>query len=78
LENCGSSSSSSELESSSDEPNLSYLLAAAVVLDSYFFKESLKDSKWNSMDTDAHEFLMQYADVGHDSWNVLQTEIFDV
>lgn len=41
-----------------DEPNLSYLLAAAVVLDSYFFKESLKDSKWNSMDTDAHEFLM--------------------
>jgi len=32
----------------SDEPNFAYLLAAAVVLDTYFFKESLRDSKWNS------------------------------
>lgn len=30
----------------SDTPNLSYLLAAAVVLDSYFFKEELRDKKW--------------------------------
>lgn len=29
-----------------DAPNFSYLLAAAVVLDSYFFKEELRAKKW--------------------------------
>jgi hypothetical protein len=33
------------------------LLAAAVVLDSYNFKEELRDKKWNQLDVDAHGFL---------------------
>ena len=39
------------------KPNLSYLLGAAIVLDSYNFKEELKDKKWNQIDSNAHEFL---------------------
>lgn len=39
------------------KPNLSYLLGAAVVLDSYNFKEELKDKKWNQIDLNAHAFL---------------------
>ncbi len=35
-------------------PNLAYLLGAAVVLDSYFFKEELRAKKWTDEDTQAH------------------------
>lgn len=38
----------------SDSPNLAYLLGAAVVLDSYFFKEELRAKKWTDEDTVAH------------------------
>jgi inorganic pyrophosphatase/exopolyphosphatase len=41
----------------SQEPNLAYLLAAAVTLDSYNFLEELKDRKWNKDDMEAHKFL---------------------
>ena len=58
--------------------NFAYLLGAAVVLDSYFFKEDLKDKKWTGQDTEAFEFLMKYADVGHDYWEKLNTAKFDV
>ena len=34
--------------------NLAYLLAAAVVLDSYFFKEELRSKKWTEEDEEAH------------------------
>lgn len=37
--------------------NLAYLLGAAIVLDSSNFSPSLKDVKWSSEDTDAHEWL---------------------
>ena len=62
----------------SETPNLAYLLGAAVVLDSYFFKEELRAKKWTDEDKLAHEFLMQYADVGRDYWSVLNKEKFDV
>ena len=58
--------------------NLAYLLAAAVVLDSYYFKEELRAKKWTDEDTVAHEFLMRFADVGHDYWHVLNHTKFDV
>ena len=32
-------------------PNLAYLLGAAVVLDSYFFKEELRAKKWTDEDS---------------------------
>ena len=59
-------------------PNLAYLIAAAVVLDSYYFKEDLRGKKWTEEDTVAHEFLMQHADVGHDYWQPLNHAKFDV
>jgi len=62
----------------SETPNLAYLMGAAVVLDSYFFKEELRAKKWTDEDTLAHEFLMQYADVGRDYWSVLNKQKFDV
>lgn len=68
-----------DLKASDDGmPNFAYLLGAAVVLDSYYFKDELKDKKWTGKDTEAHEFLMKYADVGHDYWEVLNTAKFDV
>ena len=59
-------------------PNLSYLLSAAVVLDSYFFKEELRAKKWTDEDSVAHEWLMQFADVGKPYWAVLNHAKFDV
>ena len=59
-------------------PNLAYLLGAAVVLDSYFFKEELRAKKWTDEDTQAHQFLMQYADVGQEYWSALNHVKFDV
>lgn len=61
-----------------DSRGFAYLLGAAVVLDSYYFKADLKDSKWTDEDTVAHEYLSQYADVGHDYWEKLNTAKFDV
>lgn len=58
--------------------NFASLLAAAVVLDSYFFKPELKDKKWTDEDTQAHQWLSQFADVGHDYWKVLNDAKFDV
>jgi len=62
----------------SETPNLAYLLGAAVVLDSYFFKEELRAKKWTEEDTEAFEFLMRFADVGQEYWAVLNHEKFDV
>ena len=59
-------------------PNFAYLLGAAVVLDSYFFKEELRAKKWTDEDTQAHEYLSQYADVGRDYWHALNHAKFDV
>ena len=57
--------------------NLSSLLAAAVVVDSYFFKEELRGKKWTEQDTEAHEWLMKFADVGHAFWHDLNNIKFD-
>jgi inorganic pyrophosphatase/exopolyphosphatase len=46
-----------DLAASDDAPNFAYLLGAAVVLDSYYFKEDLRDKKWSQEDSDAHAFL---------------------
>jgi inorganic pyrophosphatase/exopolyphosphatase len=62
----------------SDTPNLSYLLAAAVVLDSYNFKEELRAKKWTEEDVVAHQWLMQFADVGQEYWAALNHAKFDV
>lgn len=54
------------------------MLGAAVVLDSYNFKEELRAKKWTDEDTVAHQFLMQYADVGQEYWAALNHVKFDV
>jgi len=61
----------------SDEPNFAYLLAAAVVLDSYNFLESIKNKKWNDDDIVAHKFLAETADVGLEYWRTLNNAKFD-
>lgn len=61
----------------SPEPNLAYLLAAAVCLDSYNFLEEIKNKKWNDDDIVAHKFLSQTADVGLEYWKVLNDTKFD-
>lgn len=61
-----------------EQKGFAYLLGAAVVLDSYYFKEDLKDKKWTDEDTQAHEYLSQYSDVGQDYWEKLNTAKFDV
>jgi len=61
----------------SDEPNFAYLLAAAVVLDSYNFLEEIRGKKWNEDDVAAHKFLMEYADVGFQYWKELNDIKFD-
>jgi inorganic pyrophosphatase/exopolyphosphatase len=38
----------------SDMPNLSYLLAAAICLDSCYFLEDIRDNKWTQDDILAH------------------------
>ena len=43
-----------EVLAQSDTPNMAYLLGAAVVLDSYFFKEELRAKKWTDEDTVVH------------------------
>ena len=67
-----------DLAASEDAPNFAYLLAAAVVLDSYYFKEDLKDKKWTQEDTDAHNFLLKTADVGKEYWTALNNAKFNV
>ena len=57
---------------------MAYLLGAAVVLDSYFFKEELRNKKWTDEDTQAYNFLMQYADVGQEYWSALNHAKFNV
>ena len=58
--------------------NLAYLLAAAIVLDTYWFKEDLKDKKWTDQDSEAHTFLAQFANIGKEYWQALNTAKFDV
>ena len=58
--------------------NFAYLLGAAVVLDSYFFKEELRAKKWTDEDIVAYDYLMQYADISHDYWASLNHAKFDV
>ena len=67
-----------DLQKTGDAKNLAYLLAAAVVLDSYFFKEELRSKKWTEEDSEAHEWLMQFADVGQPYWAELNHCKFDV
>lgn len=67
-----------DLKPSESKANMAYLCAAAVVLDSYFFDESLRGKKWTDEDTQAHNFLMQYADVGEAYWSPLNEAKFDV
>ena len=57
---------------------MAYFLGAAIVLDTYFFSEELRAKKWTEEDTVAHEFLMQYADVGQEYWAALNHAKFDV
>ena len=42
---------------------LAYLLAAPITLDTSYFNESLKNTRWTSEDTTAHQFLTKYASV---------------
>ena len=67
-----------DLAASEEAPNLAYLLGAAIVLDSYNFKEDLRDSKWTQEDITAHTFLSKTADLGHEYWKKLNTAKFDV
>ena len=67
-----------DLAASEGDANLSTLLGAAIVLDTYYFKEELKDKKWTDEDSKAHEYLSQTADLGHDYWARLNTAKFDV
>ena len=60
------------------QSNFATLLGAAVVLDSYNFKEELRDKKWNQKDIDAHSFLSQFADLGTPYWARLNAAKFDV
>ena len=62
----------------SGKANLSYLLGAAIVLDSYNFKEELRDKKWNFVDEDAHAFLSKTANLGFEYWAKLNSAKFDV
>lgn len=48
------------------------------MLDTYFFKEDLKDKKWTDEDTKAYEYLSQYSDIGHSYWEKLNSAKFDV
>jgi len=57
---------------------LAYLLAAAIVLDTYNFKEELRGKKWQEEDAAAHKFLSEFADVGTEYWRVLNSAKFDV
>lgn len=61
----------------SEEPNLAYLMAAAVCLDSYNFLEEIRNKKWNDDDIVAHKFLSQTADVGDEYWRVLNDTKFN-
>ena len=67
-----------DLAQSDEAPNMSYLLGAAVVLDSYNFIAELKDKKWTQEDITAHTFLSKTADLGHDYWFKLNKAKFDV
>ena len=67
-----------DLAASDEAPNLAYLLGAAVMLDSYNFKEELRDKKWTQEDIDAHTFLSKTADLGQAYWARLNKAKFDV
>ena len=67
-----------DLAPSDEAPNLSYLLGAAVVLDSYNFIAELKDKKWTQEDITAHTFLSKTADLGQAYWAKLNSAKFDV
>ena len=58
--------------------NLSYLLGASVMLDSYNFREELRDRKWNQIDVNAHVFLSKTADLNFEYWAKLNSAKFDV
>jgi len=61
----------------SSEPNLAYLLAAAITLDTYYFLEEIRDKKWIEDDIVAHKFLSEFADVGQKYWQELNDIKFD-
>ena len=48
------------------------------MLDSYNFKEDLRDKKWTSEDVEASDFLLQSADIGQEYWAALNYAKFDV
>ncbi|CDW75375.1 UNKNOWN [Stylonychia lemnae] len=45
------------------DKDLAYFMLAPIVLDSFFFDENLKDSKWTQQDLDAYNYLVKVADV---------------
>lgn len=57
---------------------MAYLLAAPIVLDTYNFKDELKDKKWSQEDSDAHKFLSQYGDYGTAYWKNLNDAKFSI
>ena len=55
------------------EPGLAYLLGAPITLDSFFFRENLKNNKWFDEDLVAYQYLSNYADIGEDFYNRLSS-----
>lgn len=55
------------------EAGLAYMLGAPITLDSYYFRENMKNSKWFDEDVQAHQLLSKYADVGEDFWSRLKS-----
>ncbi len=55
----------------------SYFVAAAVMLDTHNFKELLRDSKWQKEDQEAHEWLLQYTELGTEYFDKMQNNKFN-
>lgn len=60
-----------------DSPNYAYFIAAAVMLDTHNFKELLRDSKWQKEDQEAHEWLLQYTELGDAYFDKMQNNKFN-
>lgn len=53
-------------------------LASPIVLDSNYFDQILKDSRWTDKDLQVHSYLNNLADVGKDYWESYNNAKFDV
>ena len=54
-----------------------YFVAAAVMLDTHNFKELLRDSKWQKEDQEAHDWLLQYTELGSTYFDKMQDNKFN-